>query len=86
MLARYIHESNTPTGSCKYHMLCIVLSSRYCMNIARQTRFIVSHQRPLPLRPAVSIVIIAFQAMTRPLLMAVVPQICRVHIAFAGDE
>ena len=56
------------------------------MNIARQTRFIVSHQHLLPLRPAISIVIIAFQAMTRPLLMTVVPQICRVHIAFAGDE
>ena len=35
---------------------------------ARQTRFIVSHQRPLPLRSAASTVIIAFQAVTRPLL------------------
>ena len=35
---------------------------------ARQTRFIVSHQRPLPLRRPASTVIIA---MTRPLLMAV---------------
>ena len=32
---------------------------------ARQTRFIVSHQRPLPLRPAASTVIIVFRAMTR---------------------
>ena len=39
---------------------------------ARETRFIVSHQRPLPLRPATSTVIIAFQAMKRSLLMAVV--------------
>ena len=32
---------------------------------ARQTRFIVSYQCPLPLRPAASTFIIAFQAMTR---------------------
>ena len=36
---------------------------------ARQTRFIVLHQRPLPLRPVDSTV--AFQAVTRPLLTAV---------------
>ena len=51
---------------------------------ARQTRFIVWYQRPLPLRPATSTVIIAFQAMTRLLLMAVVPYICRVYITFAS--
>ena len=39
---------------------------------ARQTTFIVSHQRLHPLRPAAS-TIIAFQAMTPPLLMAIVP-------------
>ena len=38
---------------------------------ARQTRFIVSHQCPLPLRPAASTVIITFQPMTHPLLMAI---------------
>ena len=32
-----------------------------------------SFQRPLPLRPAASNVIVAFQAMTRPLLIAVAP-------------
>ena len=38
---------------------------------ARQTRFIVSHQCPLPLRPAASTIIIALQAVTHPLLMIV---------------
>ena len=37
---------------------------------AGQTKFIVSHQHPLPLRPAASsAVIITFQAMTHPLLL-----------------
>ena len=53
---------------------------------ARQTRFIVSDQHPLPLRPATSTVIIAFQAVTRPLLIAVAPYICRVYIAYASNE
>ena len=53
---------------------------------ARQTRFIVSHQHLLPLRPAASTVIIAFQAMAHPLLIAVVPWICRVYIAYASNE
>lgn len=40
---------------------------------ARQTRFIVLHQCLLPVRPATQTVIITFQAMIHPLLMAVVP-------------
>ena len=36
---------------------------------ARQSRFIVSHEHPLPLRPAASTVIITLQGLTRPLLM-----------------
>ena len=40
---------------------------------ARQTGFIVSHQLRLPLRSGASTVIIAFQAMTHPLLMAIAP-------------
>ena len=38
---------------------------------ARQTRFIVSHQHPLHLRPAALTVIMAFQTMTHPLLIAI---------------
>ena len=53
---------------------------------ARQTRFVVSHQRLLPLRPAASTVIIAVQAVTRPPLIAVALWICRVSIAFASNE
>ena len=61
----------------------LVAMAAIVSNMARQTRFIVSHQHPLPLRPATSTVIIAFQAVTCPLLMAVVPQICGAYIAVA---
>ena len=38
-----------------------------------ETSSVVSHQRPLPLRPAASTVIVVFRAMTRTLLIAAAP-------------
>ena len=55
-------------GSHFYGIVHLPPHSCTVINKARQTRFIVSHQRPLPLRPAASTVIIAFQAVTHPLL------------------
>ena len=62
----YSHKSAVIRGLWDYSPLGQVY------NQARQTRFIVSHQHPLPLRPAASTVVITFQTMTHPLLMAIV--------------
>ena len=51
--------------------ISIIFCTKFSLNKARQTRFTASHQRPISLRPAVSTVIIAFQAVTHPLLMVV---------------
>ena len=48
------------------------LSLGFCIHSkTRQAKFIVLHQRLLPLRPAASTVIIALQAVTYVLLMVV---------------
>ena len=58
----------------------------YTLEISSFSRQTISHQRPLPLRPATSTVIIAFQAVTRPLLMIVAPLICQAYILFASND
>ena len=66
---------------------------RYCTTCsnehtkARQSRFIVSHQCSLPLRPATSTVIITFQTMTCLLLMAQHhTDLQSVFVVFANSE
>ena len=54
-----------------HHHPPLILITAHSLHKPRQTRLIVSHQRPLPLRPTVSTVIIT-EAMTHPLLIATV--------------